>query len=217
MTERHFAFRSGARISGITAETAGTVLSAIEARDGVIRPAAVVDEARPADAPLHPAFVWDDTEAAERFRQEQARLIIRSVVVVSEERPDPVEGMRAFVHVSVPDDETIEDEDREPTRTYVVRVYIDTESAMRSSNLRAQVVAQALAELSALTRKYRELVELAEIFAAIDRAAQNSAGKEGTRYGDAEGRSGDPSAEVRPPRGGDHARRRLTPHLAPLG
>jgi hypothetical protein len=174
MAQTRFAFKSGARITGLTAEMAYAALSAIEVRDGVIRPAVVVDEARPTDSPLHPAFLWDDTEAAERFRQEQARLLIRSVVVMSDTTPDLAAAVRAFVHISVPDDETTEDDDQEPTRVYVNRAYIDTESALRSPSLRAQVLAQALAELSALTRKYRELVELAEVFAAIDHAAGSS-------------------------------------------
>ena len=44
----------------------------------------VLDANRPADAPLHNEFEWDDTEAAEKYRLHQAGHLIRSLVIVPE-------------------------------------------------------------------------------------------------------------------------------------
>ena len=54
-------------------------LKAIAARDGgLLRPAAVVEAARDESSPLHGAFCWDDTKAAELYRLDQAQRLIRS-------------------------------------------------------------------------------------------------------------------------------------------
>lgn len=45
----------------------------------VLRPDDVVTAAQPEDSPLHAYFTWDDTEAAKKWRLEEARALIRSV------------------------------------------------------------------------------------------------------------------------------------------
>ena len=52
-----------------------------EGNDGKLRPVDVVDAARPATAPLHPLFTWDNKKAAEEHRLWQARQLIREVEV----------------------------------------------------------------------------------------------------------------------------------------
>jgi len=46
---------------------------------GKLTPHLVVEEARPIDSPLHSRFEWDDAVAAEAYRIDQARELIRSV------------------------------------------------------------------------------------------------------------------------------------------
>lgn len=59
-------------------------LNRIAARNGgVIEPEKVVERARNPRSPLHSQFQWDDTEAAQQWRLEQARRLIRSVQVIS--------------------------------------------------------------------------------------------------------------------------------------
>jgi len=53
-------------------------LKALE-RDGRLYPADVVNAARPKSSPLHRYFDWDDRSAAEKYRLDQARALIRSV------------------------------------------------------------------------------------------------------------------------------------------
>jgi hypothetical protein len=49
---------------------------------GRLTPDAVVADARNPDSVLHDQFDWDDETAAERFRVEQARELITSIIVV---------------------------------------------------------------------------------------------------------------------------------------
>lgn len=94
---KKYIFRAGHRVTGISAETAGKELERIRLDQGALTPPTVVEAARPKDAPLHPAFEWDNKTAAERYREHQARNLIRSVHVVTEARPEPAP---AYVHVS---------------------------------------------------------------------------------------------------------------------
>ena len=90
-----FEFRNGAHIKGVTADAAGDELARIYEEKGELTAPLVVDESRPDEAPLHPAFEWDDAVAAEKHREHQARNIIRSVQVICDEKPsEPV-----YVHV----------------------------------------------------------------------------------------------------------------------
>ena len=92
----NYEFRNGAHIKGVTADQAGDELARIYVEKGELTAPLVVDESRPEEAPLHPAFEWDDAVAAERHREHQARNIIRSVKVITEDKPsEPV-----YVHVS---------------------------------------------------------------------------------------------------------------------
>jgi len=68
--------------------------------NGVLTPGSVVDAARDPKSPLHSYFEWDDTAAAELFRDRQARDLIRSVSITVH-TPGPV-LIRAFV--SLPSD-----------------------------------------------------------------------------------------------------------------
>ena len=54
-------------------------LKAIEDRAGRLTPEQVVDAAASEDSALHECFTWDDSEAAAKWRLDEARAIIRSV------------------------------------------------------------------------------------------------------------------------------------------
>ena len=71
---------------GVAAQVAGERVEALRReRGGWISPHDLVEDARPADAPLHPAFEWDDAKAAERYRVEQARTLLQRLVVVRDD------------------------------------------------------------------------------------------------------------------------------------
>ena len=98
-----FRIEDGDEVLGIDAQTAGSELDRIRRRDGTIKPAAVVDEARPEQAPLHPAFEWRDPVAAEQWREHQASKLIKVVrVVPSAPQEARVASVRPVTQVAPP-------------------------------------------------------------------------------------------------------------------
>ena len=138
----------------VSAQTAGEELARIEKEKGSLTPEMVVDESREDDAPLHPVFEWNDKKAAERYRIVQAGSLIRNVTVKIEEVPR-MEPVRAFVNVA-------------PVGKRK-GVFVSIKSAMTDEDGRETVVARAMAELERVKEKYKDLQELAGIFAEIDR------------------------------------------------
>jgi hypothetical protein len=102
-TEYVYRIEDGEEALGVDAQTAGSELDRIRRRDGTIKPAAVVDEARPEDAPLHPAFEWCDPVAAEQWREHQASTLIKVVRVVPSASQEPrVTSVRPVTTVAPP-------------------------------------------------------------------------------------------------------------------
>jgi hypothetical protein len=101
-TEYVYRIDDGEESFGIDAQTAGSELDRIRRRDGTIRPDVVVDEARPEEAPLHPAFEWRDPVAAEQWREHQASTLIRVVRVVPAPVEERVAAVRPVAQVPAP-------------------------------------------------------------------------------------------------------------------
>ena len=97
-----YVFREGRKPKGVKADAAAAELERIYATHGALQPSVIVEESKPKDAPLHPAFEWRDNVAAEEYRLFQARNIVRCVHVIEEgeKKAAPV-----FVHVRVQHDE----------------------------------------------------------------------------------------------------------------
>jgi hypothetical protein len=91
-----YTFRVGGPTPSIDAQIVGDELSRIEAAHGVIDPHQVLNQSRPIDAPLHGCFEWNDGVAAEKWRLEQSRNLIRSVEIIESNTAAPVIG---FVNV----------------------------------------------------------------------------------------------------------------------
>ncbi len=150
-----YKWRDGARIC-VDPNIAGVALDAMAEEHGRLTAGIVVAESRPEHAPLHPAFEWDNSLAAELYREHQARHIVRSIIAVKIDSGGETSNFHKFVHVKT--DIAGETES----------VYISAEIAMTDKMLRRQVLQQAMAELRAFQRKYSELEELVQVFAAID-------------------------------------------------
>lgn len=123
-----------------------------EASGGTLRPADVVASARGEDSPLHPYFTWDDGDAAERWRLQEAMALIRVHVMVVKGVADPVK-----TYVSLRRDRS------EGSVGY--RRLVDV---MNDEELRAHLLADALADVRTFQRKYRNLTEMAQIIAAME-------------------------------------------------
>lgn len=120
--------------------------------DGVLRPAVVVEAARPKRHPLHDLFQWDDTQAARQYREWQARKII-ATVYVDVVRGKAIQPVRAYVSLR-------------RDRREEAGGYRDTVEVMSRAETRAELLAEALRDFAFFEAKYAHLTELAEVFAA---------------------------------------------------
>ena len=118
---------------------------------GILYPKDVVEAARTKTSAMHNEFDWDDTEAAQKWRLEQARHLIRVFV------------------------EVIGDSKKAPSRVFVaLRSEINHGGGYRlmtdvlnDEQLRARLLNDAYNDMQAFTRKYASLKELAGVFRAI--------------------------------------------------
>lgn len=111
---------------------------------GDLTPKAVVEAARDPRHVLHTHFEWDDALAAEKYRQEQAREIIRCIRIDDETEDEPV---RAFLSVS--------------NRGGIS--YRTLQDVKSSSDLQLAVLKAAERDLDAFERRYRELTDVCEL------------------------------------------------------
>lgn len=88
-----FEFREFVPVS-VSAQIVGESLEAIR-QQGSLTPHLVVQAAEVPGHPLHPCFTWDDTEAAKNWRLNEARGLIRSVRIVTDEQ----ESFTAYVSI----------------------------------------------------------------------------------------------------------------------
>jgi hypothetical protein len=147
-----YQWKAGSRVKADAAEV-GALLEGISERDGSISPEAVVDAGREEDSPIHGCFEWDNEAAADKYRIDQARYIIRSVTVkIEDDQKDPV-VVRAFVEIRDTD-----------------TPYVPLQTALSDTLLRRRMIAQAIIDLTAFERKYRILTELAAVFEEAEKA-----------------------------------------------
>lgn len=122
-----------------------------EQNNGVLQVDAVIAAARPNDSPLHSKFTWDNTEAAHKWRQEQARALIRVTVKYLPQINDCV---RVFVSLT-----TDQAEEGGGYRHLV--------SVMSNKEQREQLLEDAHADMQRFRQKYRHLSELADVIEAM--------------------------------------------------
>lgn len=132
----------------VSAQTAGEELARICAKNDGLRPEDIVDESRPASAPLHPCFEWDDPTAAELYRQHQARGIVRCITTTVDASDGPVET-RAFVRAERP-------------------AYQPIQAVINTVDEMTALFDRAKDELFSFRRKYENLAKLDPVFKAID-------------------------------------------------
>lgn len=131
------------------ANVAGNELNRIYKKNGCLTPQSVVDESRNENAPLHNCFEWNDTTAAIKYREQQARVLIANITVVEEADEKTVEPVRAFYHIQ---------QDYKP---------IDV--VIKNADMMEELLEKAKKELNAFRRKYSALSQLQPIFDAIER------------------------------------------------
>jgi hypothetical protein len=153
-----FEFSDGARFQpGAVkdAKAVGDHLELLRAKfKGELTPQDVLADAKHDNSPLHSFFEWDDSEAAEQYRLQQARGLIRSVVAVyvSDDKPDV--RQRAYVHIA------------EPGAPH----YREVGCAMSQTKTREMVLQTAWRELQVWKSRYKDLKEFSDLFEIIDGA-----------------------------------------------
>ena len=141
-----YQWKSGSRIR-VSAQDAGEMCEKL-AKKGNLTAAALLDLNRPANAPLHGAFEWDDSVAAEEYRLGQARHIIACLVIKPAKKTET--PVRCFYNI----------ERDSPQYKSISAILKDTDST-------ELLLQTALEELCALQRKYAVLKRLAPVFDAI--------------------------------------------------
>lgn len=138
----------------------GEALAAIaEKHGGQLHAKDVLEEARSKQHPLNVHFEWNDSIAAEHYRVDQARNIIRIVRVEDDNSQDGTS--RAFI--SINDGET---------------AYRPLALVQRSADLQRALLRQAQKELDAFERRYRDLADICKIVREANEAIQRRIEKE---------------------------------------
>lgn len=149
-----YRYRDGQQIKGVAAEhTYEELMRITDKNEGVLSPRAIVDESKPADAVLHPAFEWNNARAADSWRLHQARQIARSVYIVEPATDEaPKQEAPAFFHIQRSE-------------------YRPTEQVIRRPDLFEQAIEQLHQKFAAAERAIKELERAAEGTADHDRLA----------------------------------------------
>lgn len=134
----------------IDANIAGKQCEELEKTVG-LTPKNLLDANRDENAPLHSEFEWNDSVAAEKYRERQAQHIIACLCVRAEttngEKSEPV---RAFLKTA-PESE-----------------YQSLNVVLQSADSHSAMLAMALKELKAFQRKYNALAELKPLFDVLE-------------------------------------------------
>lgn len=139
------------------AQKVGTELEAIYEEHGKLTPPLIVEDARNPERETHQLIEWDDTTAAHNYRNEQARHIMRNIIIVrSESAPEQAEEkiikFRAFENVDVEEG----------------RYFMPMQVAITRDDARNYMLQQAMRALMSFRQKYGMISELASVLDAID-------------------------------------------------
>jgi hypothetical protein len=129
----------------VTADEAVVELERIREKYGTLKPEMVVEESKPEGALLHKCFQWDDTKAADMWRKEQARQLIKNITVTVTN--DSVSAtVRAIVNVVTSESDK--------------RSYVPLIKAIHDDASYQDLLGQAKADMESFIAKYSQLNEL---------------------------------------------------------
>ena len=142
------------RVKGLhktPAQVAGEICEKLEQSEDGLTPRTLLDASRDVNAPLQDEFEWNDSEAAERYREQQAGAIIRNLYVITAEH-STTENTRAFVNVH-----------HEPKQGnfHNIRVVMDNEA------MREKLFASAKRDMQSFIAKYKTLEVLSGVIAEM--------------------------------------------------
>lgn len=164
-----WADNSFAKTRGVDPEQAIDVLEEIRIRDGLIKPSAVVEAAEPKSSPLHPAFEWRNGVAAQRYREWQARSMVKAIIVVDDQTNQKAP---AFVNISRVDDEGEKQRGYQRTEIAITRPdeWLEALGTFNAKITSARSSLEQLEQLAAGSEQKDRLASIAIAAKALDTA-----------------------------------------------
>jgi hypothetical protein len=120
-------------------------LRRLEKKHGYVSPKLLVDEAAPENHPLHDQFEWDDEVAGPLYRENQARVLIRSVVYIKKSS-EIIRFTEPPVYVRNPD--------RAPQQGYV-----SLDEARLNAELAERIIKSELARIEGAVERGRAVAD----------------------------------------------------------
>lgn len=138
------------KVDGIFRCNANDVKKELDTLGEQFTPRDVVELARNESTALHKCFEWDDSIAAEKYREEQAKMVIRMIVYVDEQKNEKT-NIRVLVSSGERDN-----------------TYMQTRLVVQNKTEYEELLERAMRELRAFKEKYKSLKELDYILELID-------------------------------------------------
>ena len=138
------------RLHHVEAQVVGELFEDMHNRGIDVTPETVLDASREKGSALHDEFEGNDSIAAEKYRLEQARLLIAHIRIIREDEPEQQYKERGFV--SIPGGN---------------HVYVPLQTALGKEEYRAHLLKQAKGDAEIFLAKYRMLEELAKVTEAM--------------------------------------------------
>jgi hypothetical protein len=152
----------GAHITPEQAQRYGEFIAKVADDYNGVKPEYLVDlRSSPA---ISDWFENSQKKAAEKYWKVQAYELLRQIHVVMELPDGEVTTVRAFHPITV----NVITEKGEPREPQTVKVYKQIYEVLSDSDMRAEMLDQALEEFRYMRNKYRHFKELSSIFDAID-------------------------------------------------
>lgn len=137
----------------VSAQAVGEICEKLEKEAGGCTPKRLLDESRDPESPLHNEFDWEDSVAAEKWRIEQARLLISHVRIVRTDDSKERNTYQERGFVSTPGGRG---------------VYVSMDTALREEEYKSNLLEQAKREMLSFIAKYRRIKELTGVIEAIE-------------------------------------------------
>jgi len=154
-----YEFKPGCKFSSSKAPIYGKFMQQM----GATTPAKVFKAAQPKTSPIHECFTWDKNDAAYKCNLDEARYLLRNIVIVYEvydkQKPQDIKLVhtRAFVNL------------KDGVSAFEAGEYEHVKDVMDDKAKRAEYVATALRTLRQWRQNYAGLEELSELFDTIDK------------------------------------------------
>ncbi len=148
-----YGIKDGLHVNERFAQPAGEITSLLESK-GMLTAKNLVDISRPEDAELHDYFEWRDDVAAEKYREEQSRYLIRAIVVIESDDDCEEESEPVKVYYN------IEEQDEN---------YYSIDTIVKSEDKAEKLYQMAISDLKKFEKRYQVIADrLQPVFSAIN-------------------------------------------------